>query len=139
MGSNELFKVYQTCLRPSVEYSSVVYHSLTPDNVSNKLEALQKRASKIIFGTNSSYTDVINEGKIELLESRRKELCLKFARKAANNEIFGPKWFPENPRTVYNTRRPDLYREERPKTERFKRNPINYMRHELNKENRHTE
>ena len=45
---DQLLKVYKEVLRTSVEYNSVVYHSLVPKYISDKLESVQKQAIKII-------------------------------------------------------------------------------------------
>ena len=55
MGRNELLKVYKTIIRPGAEYSSVVYHSLIPNYISDRLESLQRQAVKIIYGYDVDY------------------------------------------------------------------------------------
>ena len=69
-----------------------------------------------------------------LLEERRKSLCLSFARKAAASERYGSEWFPQKMPSHYLIRNPEIYREEKIRTERMRKNPLTYMRHELNKE-----
>ena len=82
-------------MRPVLDFASPTYHALLSKSQTIQLEALQKRAAKIIFGVGSSYSDIVKEGKMVLLEERRKDLCLKFARKAAASSRFGKEWFPE--------------------------------------------
>ena len=137
MGEDDLKKIYQVVIRPVLDFASPTYHPLLSKTQTVQLEALQKRASKIIFGVHSSYSNIIESGKLELLAERRRGLCLNFAHKAARNTNFGPRWFPERPISRYNTRRPDIYQENRAKTERMKKNPLSYMRHELNKDDKH--
>ena len=48
MRRGDLRKVYDTCIRPGVEYSSIVYNTLIPDYLSDQLEKVQTRAMKII-------------------------------------------------------------------------------------------
>ena len=62
--------------------------------MSNEIEYIQKRASKLIFGWDTSYKNLIEEGKMELLSDRRERLILNFAKKSESNPCFKP-WFPE--------------------------------------------
>ena len=57
------------------------------------IEQIQKRASKVIFGWNSSYDELIASGKLVSLEDRREKLTTNFAKKAAQDERF-KHWFP---------------------------------------------
>ena len=64
MKSTDMRKVYDTVILPGTEYSLVVYHSLTPQYLADKLESVQKMAIKIIYGNGTvevacnSITDV---------------------------------------------------------------------------------
>ena len=132
MSQQDLKTVYTTVLRAVLDYASPTYHPLLTGQQTVLLESLQKRAAKIIFGFNTSYAAVIEEGHLEPLESRRRTLCLNFARKAAANARFAH-WFPARTLPEYGLRNPNKYQEEKPRTERMKRDPVYYMRHELNK------
>ena len=72
---------------------------------------------------------------MQLLEERRENLCLNFAKKASTDRRFADKWFPLRPKTIHNTRNPEIYMVEKPRTERLKKNPVVYMRYALNKLN----
>ena len=133
LSQEDLLCVYLAVLRPILDFASPTYHSLLTKQQSQALEALQKRAVKIIFGINASYTQLVSSGRLQALEQRRRELCLSLARKASNSAKFGGTWFPRKPKTIYNTRNPEMFADERAKTERMRRNPLNYMRRELNK------
>ena len=50
MSKPDLVKIYESVIRPAVEYSGVVYHSLIPQYQSDKLESIQKQAFRIIYG-----------------------------------------------------------------------------------------
>ena len=120
MKCNEILKTYKEVIRPSVEYSSVVYHSLIPEYVSNQLEAVQKQATKIIFGYGSDYNRLVDNGSIETLKSQREKCLLKFAIKSASSPRFGPQWFRKE-RTLGRELRPatrNVYAEKFHKTER---------------------
>ena len=134
MDRQDLVKVYNTVLRPAVEYSSVVYHSLIPQHISDKLETIQKQAYKIMFGHGINYGEIVENGTVELLSDRREEAILRFATRAAATSRFGDKWFrrrEETEREVRtSTRRP--YKEKFCRTNRMKNNPIQYMTRKLN-------
>ena len=135
MKGNDLLKIYNSTLRAAAEYCSVVYHSLIPDYLSDRLVRVQKQAVKIIFGYGVDYNGMVESGEIETLEQRRKNSCIKFAQKAAASARFGPKWFPENGTTREartTTRR--QYMEGQCRTERSRNNPIQYMIRRLNEQ-----
>ena len=133
MNEDDLKKIYQTVILPVIDFACPTYHPLLTRTQSEQIEALQKRASKIIFGYNASYKEVISSGRLQLLEERRKTLCINFAKKASADERFATKWFPQKPVSVHNTRNPETYLVSRPRTERMKKNPVTYMRTELNR------
>ena len=122
-------------IRAAVEYCSTVYHSLIPKYMSDKLERVQRQAMKIIFGHHCSYSALIDDGVVQILESRRIKNCLSFAIKAAASDRFGKKWFPVNGngREVRtSTRRKYIERQHR--TERSRNNPIQSMIRQLNEQ-----
>ena len=132
MGTSDLVKVFNTILRPGAEYCSVVYDSLIPKYVSDRLESVQKQAYKIIYGWNVDYNQMVEDGQVETLAARRLENCLRFANRNKDTERF-KKWFPlaPNPRVVrQSTRR--TYQETKANTERDKNNPLQSMIRLLN-------
>ena len=134
-----MLKIYKVVVRSAVEYCSIVYHSLIPEYLSDRLELLQKQALKIIYGPGVAYRAMVESGVIETLASRREAVCLKFALKASETERFGTKWFPlnENTREARGTTR-RKYAERANRTERSLSNPIQYMIKLLNKEHMST-
>ena len=85
MKTEGMLKAYKSILRPFVEYCSVVYHSLIPKYLSDRLEAVQKLAVRIIFGETKDYRSVIDEGILETLASRREtKCCLLYTSDAAD-------------------------------------------------------
>ena len=132
MGESDLLKIYLTVLRPVLDFAAATYHPILTKQQSDLLEALQKRASKIIFGFDSSYANLVGEGKLELLADRRRQICTNFAAKAATNEIFSSRWFPRREKPEHHLRHPQMYVEGRVRTERMRKNPVSYMRKELN-------
>ena len=138
MKSSDLLKVYNTVLRPSAEYCSVVYHNLIPDYISNKLEQVQRQAFKIIYGWDVDYDSMVQNGSAETLKERRITAFNTFATKAAASPRFGPAWFKyaNNSRREVRPLTRDKYIETRSRTERGRNNPITAMTRYLNDEHR---
>ena len=135
MSTEDLLKIYKVVVRSAVEYCSVVYHSLIPQYLADRLELLQKQTMRIIYGNNLDYGAMIESNKLETLASRREAACLKFAQKASDTARLGSRWFPlnTNERDVRGTTR-RKYIEKNYRTERDMNNPIKYMVRLLNKE-----
>ena len=134
MGTTDLEKVYDTVIRAAAEYASVVYHPLIPKYIAEKLEMVHKQAYKIMYGWNIQYDQMVKDGRVESLESRRVENSLKFATKNSNSERFGKRWFPIN-EDIGTELRPGVrnkYVEKFCRTERSRNNPIQYMLRQLN-------
>ena len=89
MSKDNLLRIYKDVLRPSAEYSSIVYNSLIPEYIPDSLESVQKQALKIILGRNINYRKLVDVGTIETLKSRRESAMFKFTIKAANSGRFG--------------------------------------------------
>jgi len=53
MSSDDLLYYFQSVVRPVTEYTCVVWHTSLTQEQTKQLESIQKRAMKIIFGTNS--------------------------------------------------------------------------------------
>ena len=79
MAKSDLKKVYETIIRPAIEYSSVVYHTLIPQYQSDRLEAIQKQALRIIYGQGMDYEEMVMEGTVDLLSDRREKKIEEFA------------------------------------------------------------
>ena len=135
MSQQNLLGIYNSIIRPSAEYCSVVYHSLIPKYLSDKLEAFQKQAMKIVYNYDVDYNQLVDDGKIESLHQRRVDACLKFANKASRSPRYGG-WFKQNPETMRNARPTTRkkYFEPLCKTERMRNNPLNYMTRLLNEQ-----
>ena len=82
LGEEDLLRTFNTLVRPSLEYAAPTFHPMLNAEMSITIEQIQKRASKLIFGWDSSYETIISTGKMESLESRREKLTLNFAKKS---------------------------------------------------------
>lgn len=133
MKPEDMCKVYRTVIRPVVEYAAVIYHTLIPKYQSLQLENVQKQAMKIVYGWNVPYSELVEDGRIETLESRREKAVLKFALKAESGK-FGSKWFRKRSDINTDVRSTSRrkYFERQCRTERFRNNPINNMTRVLN-------
>ena len=64
-----------------MEYSSVTYGPMLAKYQSKKLEDMQKRCLRTIFGYDKSYEELLELSGLRTLEERRHDSLIKFARK----------------------------------------------------------
>ena len=134
LDQSKLLNVYNSVIKPAIEYSSVVYHTMISKELSDKLEGMQRQAMRIILGHEGDIRQKMDNKGVELLADRREEAILRFALKSENNPRYGHKWFTptqQGDRSVRATTR-SKYVEKRCRTERLQNNPINYMTKKLN-------
>ena len=134
MDEGRLLEIYNSVVRSAVEYGAVVYHSMIPQYLADQLEALQRRALKIIFGWDTNIETVMAAKNIETLEKRREAAVLRFALKNERVEKYGGRWFEKNEEIGANLRpgTRNVYKETLCRTERMKGNPVTYMTRLLN-------
>ena len=75
---------WSLCIRvtfvPVLEYSDVIWHSSLTSNQTHQLERVQKRALRIILGTDYiSYANALDVCDVDRLSARREQHSLKFA------------------------------------------------------------
>ena len=119
-------------MRPVIDFASVTYHSMLTDEQSEKLEQLQQRALKIIYGTNIGSSERLERSGLQELRIRRENMFVKFAIKCSKNPKIKDSWFPLAEENNYNLREVTKYREEIARTDRLKNSPIYRMRKRLN-------
>ena len=79
--------IYNTYIRSILEQSAVVWHSSLTKKNTNDLERVQKVATRIILGKfYNNYKDGLIKLKMEKLENRRENICLKFAKNCLKND-----------------------------------------------------
>ena len=132
MSQGDLLTVYTSVLRPIIEFASPTYGPMLTQDLCNKIEQLQLRAMKIVYGSCVSYGTVLRMTKLETLEKRRINAIKNFAVKTAANPRFSERWFPLNDNAHYNIRCPKQYLEFPSKTARLYNSPIFHMRRLLN-------
>ena len=75
----QLVHFYLAVIRPVLEYAAPIWHHLLTKTQSDLLEAIQKRAIRIIYQCDSiTYTNVLYLAQFSSLSSRREELCRCF-------------------------------------------------------------
>ena len=136
LGANhdELKLIYQQHVRCVVEFSTPVWAGAVTQEQSMKIERIQKCALRIILGEEYvNYENALHKINIESLKTRRKSICLRFAKKASQHDRFH-NWFVLN-ETQMNTRSDKLkYKEVKGKKKGLKRCPIAYLTKLLNEE-----
>ena len=127
----ELLRVYKSTILPCHDYCSSVFNSSLTLSQSIKLERLQAKALKAIYGYEPSYRELMERSELSTLRARRDERELRFAQKCAASTRFAG-WFPLKPPGI--TRGSGPYVEEYARCCRFYNSPIYSMRRKLNKE-----
>ena len=77
----DVLTIYQSMVRPVLEFASPAFHPILTAAQSGHLERLQAQAYKIIFGWNVSYNTAINTTSTPRAAERRRILCQNFAKK----------------------------------------------------------
>ena len=135
LPEQKLLELYYSMIRSAVEYSSIVYHSMIPEYLSDKLERIQRQALRIIYGWDKDITTLMEVKNISTLEERRKKALLHFALKNEHTEKFGQRWFKpvlnSSTRNIRNSTR-EKYSVPYCRTERLRSNPVIQMTIMLN-------
>ena len=134
----DLRSIYLTYVRSVLEQSAVVWHSSLTVKNRRDLERVQKCAVRVILSGNySSYNDGLEKLKLESLNDRRKNICLKFAKNCLKNErvkdIF-PKTENKHRMMKRNQRK---FETKMIRTETYKKSAVVYMTNLLNKDAEH--
>ena len=80
----DLVTIYSALVRSVLEYSSVVWATCLPRFLIDQLEAIQKRALRIVY-PDLHYQQALAQANITSLEDRRAHLCLKVWHNIKNN------------------------------------------------------
>ena len=131
-SSDQLTDVYFKQVRSILELATPVWHSSL--SLANKacIERVQKAALQIILGpaytSYSSACDLIN---LLTLETRRVNLCRKFALKTVKNPKH-TKWFKVNRKISKTRQKQPAFCHVVSRTKRFENSPISYLTQILN-------
>ena len=118
-------KNYVSLVRSVLEYSAVVFHSQISRYQSNRLENVQKRCLRIMYGYNKTYEELLKLSGLQSLQERRRSQFKKFAEKMSSNPNYS-RFFPLN-QTAANTRHAKTYKEFFARTDRLYKNPLYAM------------
>ena len=120
-------------VRSKLDQSAVVWHSSLSMKDRNDLERVQKSALRVILGEKyTSYKHALDVMRIESLEMRRKNLCIKFAKQCLKNEKL-KNMFPRNRKGHSMEKRSgEKFTVNKAFTERYKRSAIPSMQRLLN-------
>ena len=92
----DLLEIYRTQVRCVLEMAVPAWHSSISQLEKRNIERVQKSAFHIILGHDYiSYRNALKVLNLESLDSRRNQLCLKFAKKCEKNDKF-KHWFKFN-------------------------------------------
>ena len=127
MIANTLIKVVRKCIaaiRPVLEYACPVWHSCIPEYLCEQVEAVQKRALRVMC-KNVSYSENMESTAIVPLKDRSESLCRKYfnrINKPSNRNFNLLPSFSEHQYYLRNNRLPSI----KAKTERFPNSFIPY-------------
>ena len=131
----DLKQIYLTYVRSISEQSAVVWHSSLSQKNRRDLERVQKAAVRIILGGKySSYKNGLKILNLKTLNERRKELCLKFAKRCLENEKVKDMFQKKSSLHPMKKRKQEKYKQRRIKTERYRKSTIPYMIKLLNQD-----
>ena len=131
----ELFDVYVKQIRSCLEMAVPVWEPGLTKLERKQLERVQKSAFSIILGINyRSYEDALVLLNMDSLSSRRKSICLKFAKKALKNPKY-TNWFKPNVNNGPDTRsEKNVLLPVSTRTKRFDHSPLPFLTNLLNQE-----
>ena len=128
----DMLVVFQTYIRPILEYACAVWHPALTKQQSHQLEHIQKRSCKISLGNNyQGYQSALQDLNITSLPDRRENLILKFGQQVLNSERHRH-LLPTQRSTVHNLRRSNMFPTPLCKTNRFQNSTIPSVIHVLN-------
>lgn len=126
--------VYQTYIRPLVEYACPVWHPSITREQSKQLEMIQKRSCRLILGNRYEHyhTALLDLG-IAKLSDRREQLLLKFGQKLLNSERH-QHLLPVKSKPTYALRSHRKYQEPKTRTVRYSNSTIPHVIRLLNQQ-----
>ena len=86
ISTEDLINIYILYIRSVTEYCSVAFHSRLTQELSDKLERLQRTCLKVILGEKYiSYDSALEKCGLQSLYLRREKRCLDFAQKCSKH------------------------------------------------------
>ena len=132
---NDLKNIYFTFSRSILEKLAVVWHSSLSKKNRHTLERFQNAAVQITLKNRyTNYKKGLEILKMDSLDERRRQLCLKFAKNCLKNEKLNGMFNKKNDIHQMKKRNTKKYEERISKTERYKKSAIPYLTNLLNTE-----
>lgn len=124
---DDLYHFYTTVIRPILEYACPVWHSGLTVEHSNRIEAIQKRAFRLIFGS-FDYLDFCSRNGLSTLYERRDLLARQFFQSILNKSSCLNYLLPEERSdcVIGKLRHPSIFKLPHVHTTRSKTSFINY-------------
>ncbi|KAI8493301.1 hypothetical protein Bbelb_293050 [Branchiostoma belcheri] len=89
LDTSDLILIYIGFVRPVLEYACVIWHPGLTRELSQKIERVQKRSLRVILGSEyDCYHTALDTTGLSRLDTRRDELCLRFARSLTSSEKY---------------------------------------------------
>ena len=131
----DLKSIYFTFIRSILEKSAVVWHSSLTKKNRQTLERVQKAAVKIILKNRyTNYKEGLNYLKMDNLDERRQQLCLKFAKNCLKIEKVKGMFTKKINLHNMKTRKQNYFEERRIRTKRYQKSTIPYLTKLLNQD-----
>ena len=121
----DLKQFYTSIIRPICEYAVPMWATSIPKHLIQKLEIIQKRATKIML-PNLTYTEALAELKLSTLQDRRMMICKKFFSKIQSRDDKINDILPQNKETKYNLRKMGRFEKPKCRTSRYKNSFVPY-------------
>ena len=123
MSTVDLLRYYESVIRPVAEYACVVWHSSLTKDQSARLESIQRRALKLIYGRDNHEMNMLPS-----LADRREDLAKRFFNSLINptnclHYLLPPK---RDINVISKLRHVKLFACPTTRTERFKNSTIIY-------------
>jgi hypothetical protein len=131
--TEDLLDIYILYIRSIAEYCSVVFHSSLTNELSEKLERIQKTCLRVILGDMYiDYASALEMCGLDTLSARRESRCLDFALKSAKHPR-NKRIFPLNKNIpVCQIRNSELYQVNFARTSTYRDSTVPYCQRLLN-------
>jgi hypothetical protein len=124
----DMLHFYETVIRSLLEYACPAWHSSLTVDQSSRIEAIQRRSFKVIYGSSSHYENICHDHSHASLSSRREFLCERFFYSIKKKDSCLNYLLPDirNSATVQGLRNPQYLVADRPRTSRYQKSFIIY-------------
>ena len=120
ISEKDIVNFYCTCIRPTLEYASQVFHHSLPKHLSDDIERVQKRSLAIIL-RGQPYSESLQQSGLTSPFERREELCKTlFSKKTSDSNHKLRPLLPPKHSAKYNLRHKHSYELPVTYTNRFK-------------------